>query len=88
MMGGYIRELPTDDTFTYDLQTLGGTSGSPVYWIEQGATPSAHLVGVHVDEFDATTNLGCRLTPAKIAWIRGEAARLGVSCLLYTSRCV
>lgn len=79
MMGGYIRELPTDDTFTYDLQTLGGTSGSPVYWIEQGATPSAHLVGVHVDEFDATTNLGCRLTPAKIAWIRGEAARLGVS---------
>ncbi|MBW8851355.1 MAG: N-acetylmuramoyl-L-alanine amidase [Xanthomonadales bacterium] len=79
MMGGYIRELPTDDTFTYDLQTLGGTSGSPVYWIEQGATPRAHLVGVHVDEFDATTNLGCRLTPAKIAWIRGEAARLGVT---------
>jgi N-acetyl-anhydromuramyl-L-alanine amidase AmpD/V8-like Glu-specific endopeptidase len=77
MMGGYIRALPTDDTFSYDLQTLGGTSGSPVYWIEQGATPRAHLVGVHVDEFDSTTNLGCRLTAAKIAWIRGEAARRG-----------
>ncbi|WP_242113298.1 N-acetylmuramoyl-L-alanine amidase, partial [Luteimonas aquatica] len=74
MMGGYIRELPSEDTFTYDLQTLGGTSGSPVYWIEQGASPRAHVVGVHVDEFDDTTNLGCRLTPTKIAWIRQVAA--------------
>lgn len=79
MMGGYIRSLPSDDTFDYDLQTLGGTSGSPVYWIEEGARPRAHVVGVHVDEFSETTNLGCRLTPAKIAWIRGEAARWGLT---------
>ena len=79
MMGGCIRSLPTDDTFDYDLQTLGGTSGSPVYWIESSAQPRAHVVGVHVDEFSDTTNLGCRFTPAKIAWIRGEAARWGLT---------
>ena len=61
--GGHIRDLPTDGTFTYDLQTLAGTSGSPVYWIEDGATPTAHLVGVHVaanDNRDATSAAASR----------------------------
>ncbi len=75
MMGGYIRELPTDETFSYNIQTLGGTSGSPVYWIEDtGAGPQAHMVGVHVAAHDATTNLGCRITANKLAWIRRIAA--------------
>ncbi len=75
MMGGYIRDLPTDETFSYNIQTLGGTSGSPVYWIEDtGAGPQAHMVGVHVAANDATTNLGCRITANKIAWIRRVAA--------------
>ncbi len=75
MMGGYIRELPTDETFSYNIQTLGGTSGSPVYWIEDtGAGLKAHMVGVHVASHDATTNLGCRVTPNKLAWIRRVAA--------------
>lgn len=78
MMGGYIRELPTDETFSYNIQTLGGTSGSPVYWIEDtGAGPQAHMVGVHVAAHDATTNLGCRITPNKLAWIRRIAAQWG-----------
>ena len=78
MMGGYIRELPTDETFSYNIQTLGGTSGSPVYWIEDtGAGPQAHMVGVHVAAHDATTNLGCRITSAKLAWIRKIAAGWG-----------
>jgi V8-like Glu-specific endopeptidase len=72
--GGYIRSLPTDETFDYDLQSLGGTSGSPVYYIEAGATPRTHMVGVHVAGHSATTNLGCRITPAKLAWIRQQAA--------------
>ncbi|MBN8214075.1 MAG: N-acetylmuramoyl-L-alanine amidase [Xanthomonadales bacterium] len=75
MMGGYIRELPSDETFSYNIQTLGGTSGSPVYWIEEtGAGPQAHMVGVHVAAHDATTNLGCRITANKLAWIRRIAA--------------
>jgi N-acetyl-anhydromuramyl-L-alanine amidase AmpD/V8-like Glu-specific endopeptidase len=75
MMGGYIRDLPTDETFSYNIQTLGGTSGSPVYWIEEtGAGPQAHMVGVHVAAHDATTNLGCRVTANKLAWIRRVAA--------------
>lgn len=77
MMGGHIRSLPTDETFDYDLQTLGGTSGSPVYWLEDAPTPRAHLVGVHVAAHSATTNLGCRITAAKLAWIRSVAAEFG-----------
>ena len=78
MMGGYIRALPTDETFSYNIQTLGGTSGSPVYWIEDAATgPRAHMVGVHVAAHDATTNLGCRITAQKLAWIRQVASGWG-----------
>jgi N-acetyl-anhydromuramyl-L-alanine amidase AmpD/V8-like Glu-specific endopeptidase len=78
LMGGHIRELPTDETFSYNIQTLGGTSGSPVYWIEDtGAGPQAHLVGVHVAAHDATTNLGCRITANKLTWIRQVAAEWG-----------
>lgn len=78
MMGGYIRELPTDHTFTYNLQTLAGTSGSPVYWIEDGAAgPQAHLVGVHVAAFDEHANRGCRITEEKLVWIRKIAAGWG-----------
>ncbi len=78
MMGGYIRELPTDETFSYNIQTLGGTSGSPVYWIEDiSGGPQAHLVGVHVAAHDSTTNLGCRVTAGKLTWIRSVAAEWG-----------
>ena len=74
--GGFIRTV-ADETFTYDIQTLPGNSGSPVYWIENSAPPRAHLVGLHADSADAVTNMGCRLTDAKIAWIRARAAEFG-----------
>lgn len=74
MHGGHIRSLPSDETFDYDLQSLGGTSGSPVYYIEAGDAPRMHMVGVHVAGHSDTTNLGCRITPAKLAWIRQQAA--------------
>lgn len=80
--GGYIREIPSDGTFTYDLQTLGGASGSPVYWIENSTPPQIHLVGVHVAAYDATTNRGCRLTDDKIRWIHQQASGLGVALAL------
>ncbi len=87
MMGGYIRDLPTDETFSYNIQTLGGTSGSPVYWIEDtGAGPKAHMVGVHVAAHDATTNLGCRITANKLAWIRRVAADWSQSLTFSMSR--
>jgi N-acetyl-anhydromuramyl-L-alanine amidase AmpD/V8-like Glu-specific endopeptidase len=77
MHGGYIRTLPSDETFDYDLQSLGGTSGSPVYYINEGDSPRAHMVGVHVAGESDTTNLGCRITPAKLAWIRQQATAWG-----------
>jgi V8-like Glu-specific endopeptidase/cell wall-associated NlpC family hydrolase len=75
---GAVRTV-ANETFTYDIQTLPGASGSPVYWIESGVTPRAHLVGVHVAGGDNVTNKGCRLTDAKIAWIRARAAEFGQS---------
>lgn len=81
MMGGHIRDIPTDGTFTYNIQTLAGTSGSPVYWIEERAnsTPRAHLVGVHVAAMNATSNRGCRITGDKLTWIRDTARFWGQS---------
>jgi len=80
--GGFIRSLPTDETFDYDIQTLAGASGSPVYWIENTDPPQAHMVGVHVAGHSDTTNLGCRITSPKLTWIRKEAGKLGVSVAL------
>lgn len=77
MHGGHIRTLQ-DETFGYDIQTLGGASGSPVYWIEDAGIPIAHLVGVHVAGDTEQTNRGCRLTDAKIAWIRSLQAGWGL----------
>ena len=48
-------------------RTRGGTSGSPVWYVDNGALV---VVGVHVSGFDKHTNRGCRLTDAKIDWIR------------------
>ncbi|ROZ77747.1 papain-like cysteine protease family protein [Ramlibacter sp. WS9] len=75
---GAVRTV-ADETFMYDIQTLPGASGSPVYWIESGTLPRAHVVGVHVAGGDDVTNKGCRLTDAKIAWIRARAAEWGQS---------
>ncbi|NML44212.1 trypsin-like serine protease [Ramlibacter sp. G-1-2-2] len=74
--GGFVRTVE-DETFTYDIQTLPGNSGSPVYWIENTNPPRAHMVGVHVAGADDVTNKGCRMTDAKIAWIRARATEWG-----------
>ena len=73
---GFVRTI-TDDSFTYDVQELAGSSGSPVYWIEGGANPFVHVVGINAGPRDDTTNEGCRLTDAKLAWIRGIAKEWG-----------
>ena len=74
---GYVRTV-ADDSFTYDVQELAGSSGSPVYWIEGGISPRVHVVGINAGPRDDTTNEGCRLTDAKVAWIRGIAAEWGI----------
>ncbi len=74
---GYVRTLPGNDLFTYDVQTLPGASGSPVYWIEAGSPPRLHMVGVHIAGDGDTTNRGCRMTDAKVAWLRAKAATFG-----------
>jgi len=74
---GYVRELPGNDNFAYDVQTLPGASGSPVYWVEAGSPPRVHCVGVHIAGNDDRTNLGCRFTAAKLTWLRRQAATWG-----------
>lgn len=73
---GYVRTV-ADDAFTYDVQELAGSSGSPVYWIETGARPRVHVVGINAGPNDDTTNEGCRITPAKLRWVQGVAAEWG-----------
>jgi hypothetical protein len=70
-----IREV-SDNTFHYNLQTQGGTSGSPVFyvWTEEDEVQRASvmrsiLVGVHISAYDEVVNQGCRLTEEKIRWI-------------------
>lgn len=75
---GYVREI-SNEVMHYDVQELAGSSGSPVYWIEGGATPRVHVVGVNAGPRDSLTNSGVRLTPAKVQWIRDRAAELGQS---------
>ncbi|WP_169741226.1 papain-like cysteine protease family protein [Andreprevotia chitinilytica] len=69
-----------DNTFSYDIQTLAGASGAPVYYItDNGGQPQIHLVGVHVSGLSDTENQGTRLTEAKIAWIEGRTTTLGLA---------
>lgn len=80
MHAGTQGPNPTPDTLTYNVQTLAGASGSPVYWVEQrpGRPDRIHPVGVHSDARDGTTNIGCRITLAKLTWIADKARALGL----------
>ncbi len=91
--GDYIRTL-SDGTFQYNLQTLAGASGSPVYYVwgredeqRQMSVIEVHLVGVHVSAFSGSLNQGCRLTDDKIAWINslGRDASAGAQAFSYVS---
>lgn len=78
--GDMIRDLSTNmHVLRYNLQTEGGTSGSPVFYVDvyddaerQQCVQEWKLVGVHSDRHDGVLNQGCALTPAKIDWIRGR----------------
>jgi V8-like Glu-specific endopeptidase/N-acetyl-anhydromuramyl-L-alanine amidase AmpD/uncharacterized protein YycO len=78
--GDQVRSLGADgETLQYNLQTEGGTSGSPVYYLwgredeaQQATVIETRIVGVHVSGFSGTLNQGCRLTQRKIAWIRAQ----------------
>ena len=78
---GFVRDISAE-VMHYDVNELAGSSGSPVYWIEGGSLPRVHVVGINAGPRDATTNSGCRLTPAKVAWIRARAAEFGETLAL------
>jgi V8-like Glu-specific endopeptidase len=89
--GDAIRLLSdSGEVFMYNLQTEGGTSGSPVYYVvarddeaRQQSVLETHLIGVHVDFVQGSNilNEGCRLTADKIAWINsvGNPVSAGAS---------
>jgi len=90
--GDEIRTVQ-DETFTYNLQTLHGASGAPVYYVwareddvRQQSVLETRLVGVHVSPFSGTLNRGCRLTDAKIAWIQSVGqSSVGASAQAYSA---
>jgi V8-like Glu-specific endopeptidase len=87
--GEDVQRIDTDtirdvhaETFTYSSETRHGTSGSPVFYLDSG---SAIATGVHVSGVDAhnrkgsgRVNIGCRLTDAKILWLRAQAGPSGI----------
>ena len=85
--GDEIRLLSdSGETVLYNLQTEGGNSGSPVYYVtaredeqRQQSVLETRVVGVHVSSDSKILNQGCRLTADKIAWIKsvGNPVSLG-----------
>lgn len=87
MDGDYTRELSADGhLISYNLQTTGGSSGAPVFYvanIEDEAAQQSRVeyraIGVHVALQDQHYNRGCRLTQAKIDWINGRGLATALS---------
>lgn len=86
MDGTSVHEMSVDGQhIVYNLQTTGGTSGSPVVCLVDGGDPdswsgSARVIGVHADAHTPNRNIGVRLTQEKISWIlnRGMVAPLSL----------
>ncbi len=83
--GDTIRTLgPNAETFQYSIQTEGGSSGSPVFFVwarndeeRQMTVQETSIIGVHTSiavepatgNVSDNLNEGCRLTESKIQWI-------------------
>jgi N-acetylmuramoyl-L-alanine amidase/V8-like Glu-specific endopeptidase len=65
--GSHITRA-TDERFFYPIQTVGGHSGSPVFWPAEDGM----VVGIHVAARNEHENQGVRLTPAKTDWINSK----------------
>jgi V8-like Glu-specific endopeptidase len=77
MDGDWIRGL-SDNMHVgyYNLQTTGGTSGSPAFYVgayedheRQQSVMDWRAIAVHISSHSSTRNACCRLTPAKIDWL-------------------
>lgn len=49
--------------FTYEIDTTGGQSGAPVFYLETESSPPL-IVGIHVSGFEGRHNIARRFTPA------------------------
>jgi len=82
--GGYAAEQSGPEVIEYNILTLHGASGSPVYHLsDRSGKLEALVCAVHVTGQPAARGLnrGCFITPTKIDWIEGRARSfsLGVS---------
>lgn len=94
--GDAIRLLnDSGETVLYNLQTEGGNSGSPVYYVtvredeeRQQSVLETRVIGVHVSSDSKILNQGCRLTADKIAWINSVSFPIssGASALSVTEK--
>jgi V8-like Glu-specific endopeptidase len=96
MDGDHITGV-ADNRFDYDIQTEGGSSGSPVFylagWEDENAQASQteiRLIGVHTHlganpdcTVSDSVNGGCRLTAEKIKWINSFRAAAAAQSLGY-----
>ncbi|HSC79581.1 MAG TPA: papain-like cysteine protease family protein, partial [Chitinolyticbacter sp.] len=74
--GGYAHSQDNLETLEYNILTLKGASGSPVYHLaERNGQLQALICAVHVSGEPAARGLnkGSFITPDKIDWIEGRA---------------
>jgi V8-like Glu-specific endopeptidase/N-acetyl-anhydromuramyl-L-alanine amidase AmpD len=93
--GDMVRTV-ADETLQYNLQTEPGASGSPVYYLwgredeeRQMSVLEYRVVGVHVassSDQPKTLNRACRLTEAKIQWIRSVLNPVFTGAQAYTPK--
>ena len=85
--GDTVRDVSQNlELIRYNLQTEQGSSGSPVFYItgvedeqQRMSVPVFPIIGVHTSPYDDQLNEGCRLSEAKINWIRGVGHNMPVS---------
>ncbi|XZG68931.1 papain-like cysteine protease family protein [Chitinibacteraceae bacterium HSL-7] len=85
--GGYARSQSSPETLEYNLLTLKGASGSPVYHLtERNGALKALICAVHVSGQPATQGLnqGCFVTPDKIDWIEGRTRTFSVPATAFS----
>jgi N-acetyl-anhydromuramyl-L-alanine amidase AmpD/V8-like Glu-specific endopeptidase len=85
--GGYAAEQSGPEVIEYNILTLHGASGSPVYHLsDRSGQLEALITAVHVTGEPSAKGLnrGCFITPDKIDWIEGRAKSFSLGMVAHS----